>query len=59
MNEKHLGKKWNSLYDLCRYLESNEIEVIKEFTGDRLVTDKRTYGLFDGNLSFKENEDVA
>jgi len=52
--EKHLNKKWNSLTDLYRYLEANEIEVIKEFTGDRLVTNKRTYGLFDGNLIFEE-----
>ena len=51
---KHLTRKWNSLYDLSEYLEKNGIEKIKNFDGASLLTNKRYYTLYQGELSYED-----
>ena len=50
---KYRTKRWNALIEFRDYLIKTKSEKIKTFNGHTLVTDKGTYGLFDGDLQFK------
>ena len=49
---KYRTKKWNSLSDFKDYLIKSKKERVIEFYGYELITDKGSYGLCDGVLSF-------
>jgi hypothetical protein len=51
---KYRTKRWNALIEFRDYLLRTKEEKIRTFNGHTLVTDKGTYGLFDGTLQFKE-----
>tara|TARA_X000000950_G_C13695968_1_gene570117 strand:- start:14 stop:211 length:198 start_codon:yes stop_codon:yes gene_type:complete len=44
-------KKWNSLTQLMKKIESDGNEKIKEYTGAHVITNKFTYGLAHGQLN--------
>lgn len=50
----YLKRKWNSLSDFKHYLDKNTKEKVKYFDGCILVTNKGTYGLAFGELSFRK-----
>jgi hypothetical protein len=64
MKPTYRTKKWNSLSDFKDYLIKNEersgsdqtVERVIEFYGYELITDKGSYGLVDGVLSFMPKE---
>ena len=45
-------KRWSSLTDLRIYLTRTNAETIKSFNGHELVTNKGSYSLLFGNLTF-------
>jgi hypothetical protein len=57
---KHLTRRWGSLTDLKRYLETKTKEKVISFNGFELVTNKGsysisvTYGTMDNELIFKK-----
>jgi hypothetical protein len=53
---KYREKKWNSLSDFKDYLIKTNKERVIEFYGYELITDKGSYGLVDGVLSFMPKE---
>lgn len=53
-NRKYRDRKWNSLNDFKQFLERTKFESIKDFNGIYLRTNHGTYGLFDGQLSFRK-----
>lgn len=48
-------KSWNSLTQLKEHIERDNKEKIVSFDGIKLVTNKRTYRLFDGQLTQVKN----
>ena len=53
MKPTYRTKKWNSLTDFRDYLIKTNKERVIEFDGGQLITDKGTYGLAFGQLSFR------
>jgi hypothetical protein len=54
MNDWHEAAKkkhWTSLTQLKAYIEKSTKEKVKSFDGAELVTDKASYGLYDGEIS--------
>ena len=57
---KHLTRRWGSLTDLKRYLETKTKEKVMSFNGIKLVTNKGsysisvTYGTMENELIFKK-----
>lgn len=57
---KHLTRRWGSLTDLKKYLETRTKEKVKSFNGFELVTNKGTYmisvtyGTMENELVFKK-----
>lgn len=56
--KQHLLRKkaYNSLTELKNEIVAKGIEKIVEFDGWRLKTNRGTYGLFDGTVTFTEDK---
>lgn len=48
-------KKYSCLLDLKGEIETYKEEKVVSFNGFELVTDKRTYGMYDGTLIIEDN----
>lgn len=55
---KHVLKKksYGSLSDVKNEIEASGVEKVIEFSGYALETNKGTYGLYDGDVSFEEKK---
>ena len=51
MGLEYAEKKWNTLFQLMKQIESDGNEKIKEYTGPQVITNKFTYGLAHGQLN--------
>ena len=51
MGLDYAKKKWNTLTQLMKQIESDGNEKIKEYTGPQVITNKFTYGLAHGQLN--------
>lgn len=57
MGLEYAEKKWNTLFQLMKQIESDGNEKIKEYTGSQVITNKFTYGLVHGRLSVYDKKD--
>ena len=52
MKVSYRKKRWNALIDFRDYLTRTKAEIVKQFNGHELVTDKGSYGLVASELIF-------
>ena len=57
MGLEYAEKKWNTLFQLMKQIESDGNEKIKEYTGPQVITNKFTYGLVHGRLCVYDKKD--
>tara|TARA_E500000178_G_C17014823_1_gene752380 strand:+ start:789 stop:998 length:210 start_codon:yes stop_codon:yes gene_type:complete len=57
MGLEYAEKKWNTLLQLMKQIESDGNEKIKEYTGPHVITNKFAYGLVHGRLSVYDKKD--
>ena len=57
MGLEYAEKKWNTLLQLMKQIESDGNEKIKEYTGHQVITNKFSYGLVHGRLSVYDKKD--
>ena len=56
MKVSYRTKRWHTLVDFRDYLTRTKAEIVEQFNGYELVTDKGSYGLAFGELSFRPLE---